>query len=283
MEYCGFASGRLGSDNQTRGLILEASANQKVPVTRNRMIQGENGEFLDRSAFNDDASFKKAVFSALDAYLKSNAKPDVCVLPFNHGDMENAGKNTDLLAGTIKDYYKENNLGDVTTMVLTSAYYDYKNADIAHVPYHLMTEEQAKAVGEGKTGSACKIVPTLGVAGNLTKVRINQEANSPKFADELKAFDNGKPTAFFSLGGRVEGSEIKFTMKDAENLWAKALTACKDRSRSRRDFPSSSSPLRQTGHRSWRRSSADLRSRNDCISIQSRRSDRADIPADTPW
>lgn len=222
MEYCGFASGRLGSDNQTRGLILEASANQKVPVTRNRMIQGENGEFLDRSAFNDDASFKKAVFSALDAYLKSNAKPDVCVLPFNHGDMENAGKNTDLLAGTIKDYYKENNLGDVTTMVLTSAYYDYKNADIAHVPYHLMTEEQAKAVGEGKTGSACKIVPTLGVAGNLTKVRINQEANSPKFADELKAFDNGKPTAFFSLGGRVEGPEIKFTMKDAENLWAKA-------------------------------------------------------------
>ncbi len=222
MEYCGFTSGRLGSDNQTRGLILEAESGRKVPVTRNKMLQGADGTVLDRSSFPDDASFKKAVGQTLDAYLKDNPKPDVFVLPFNHGDMENAGKNTDALAGIVKEYYKENGLGKVTTLVLTSAYYDYKNADIAHVPYHLMTKEQARAVENGSTGMKCKVVPTLGVAGNLTKLRINQEANTPKFAQELSRFKNGKPTAFFSLGGRVEGPEIKFTMKDAENLWKRA-------------------------------------------------------------
>lgn len=222
MEFCGFLSGRLGSDNQTRGLILEAEADKKVPVTRNKMLQSVDGKILDRGLFPDAFSFQKAVNDALDTYLKDNPKPNVFVLPFNHGDMENAGKNTDALAGAVKEYYKNNNLGNVTTLVLTSAYFDYKNADIANVPYHLMTKEQANAVENNQTGMKCKVVPTLGVAGNLTKVRINQEANSPKFSEELAQFKNGKPTAFFSLGGRVEGPEIKFTLKDAENLWKRA-------------------------------------------------------------
>lgn len=222
MEFCGFLSGRLGSDNQTRGLILEAEAEKKVPVTRNKMLQSVDGKILDRGLFPDDISFQKAVNNTLDTYLKDNPKPNVFVLPFNHGDMENAGKNTDALAGAVKEYYKNNNLGNVTTLVLTSAYFDYKNVDIANVPYHLMTKEQANAVENNQTGMKCKVVPTLGVAGNLTKVRINQEANSPKFEKELAQFKNGKPTAFFSLGGRVEGPEIKFTLKDAENLWKRA-------------------------------------------------------------
>ena len=44
----------------------------------------------------------------------------------------------------------------------------------------------------------------------------------PRFAEELAQYKNGRPTVFFSLGGRVEGPEIQFTMKDAENIWKKA-------------------------------------------------------------
>ena len=69
MEYCGFFSGRLGSDNQTRGLILEAEADKKVPVTRNKLLQAPNGQPLDRSRYPDEKSFKKDVYASLDAYL----------------------------------------------------------------------------------------------------------------------------------------------------------------------------------------------------------------------
>lgn len=122
MEYCGFFSGRLGSDNQTRGLILEAEANTKVPVTRDKLLKSSDGQPLDRSRYKNESEFKKDVFAALDTYLIDAKKPDVFVLPFNHGDMENAANNTDALAKTVKDYYSERGLGNVTTLVLTSAF-----------------------------------------------------------------------------------------------------------------------------------------------------------------
>lgn len=59
MEYCGFFSGRLGSDNQTRGLILEAETDKKVPVTRDKLLKSPDGQPLDRSRYADEASFKK--------------------------------------------------------------------------------------------------------------------------------------------------------------------------------------------------------------------------------
>lgn len=221
MEYCGFFSGRLGSDNQTRGLILEAEANTKVPVTRDKLLKSSDGQPLDRSRYKNESEFKKDVFAALDTYLLDAKKPDVFVLPFNHGDMENAANNTDALAKTVKDYYSERGLGNVTTLVLTSAFNDYKHVDLANVPYHLMNEEQAKRL-QKETDLQKKIVTTLGVAGNLTRLRIQQEGNLPRFQEELAQYKNGKPTVFFSLGGRVEGPEIQFTMKDAENIWKKA-------------------------------------------------------------
>ena len=76
MEYCGFFSGRLGSDNQTRGLILEAEADKKVPVTRNKLLQAPNGQPLDRSRYHDEKSFKKDVYASLDAYLADAPKPE---------------------------------------------------------------------------------------------------------------------------------------------------------------------------------------------------------------
>ena len=221
MEYCGFFSGRLGSDNQTRGLILEAEAPQKVPVTRDKLLKSANGQPLDRSRYPDDASFKKDVFAALDVYLKNAPKPDVFVLPFNHGDMQNAPKDADALAKTVKNYYAEKNLGIVTTLLLTGAFHDYRHVDLANVPYHLMNEEQTERL-KNEPELQKKIIPTLGVAGNLTRLRIQQEGNSSKFAEELAPYKNGKPTVFFSLGGRVEGPEIQFTMKDARNIWEKA-------------------------------------------------------------
>lgn len=221
MEYCGFFSGRLGSDNQTRGLILEAETDKKVPVTRDKLLKSPDGQPLDRSRYADEASFKKDVFAALDTYLSNAQKPDVFVLPFNHGDMKNAPDDADALAKTVKEYYGEKNLGAVTTLVLTGAFHDYRHVDLANVPYHLMNEEQAKRLNKDPELQK-KIVPTLGVAGNLTRLRIQQEGNMPRFAEELAQYKNGKPTVFFSLGGRVEGPEIQFTMKDAENIWKKA-------------------------------------------------------------
>lgn len=219
MEYCGFASGRPGSDSQTRGLILDAEAEEKVPVTRNKMILGAGGVVLNRTHFPDGPALKNAVDEALDFYRAENPDPDVFILPFDHGRMEYAGKETDELALFIKDYHARRNMKIPTVLVLTSLYYEYENVDIANVPFHLMNREQARALKSRGTG---RIVPTLGIAGILSKARIMQAARSVKYEAELQRFRNGRPTVFFSLGGRVEGPEIKFTLNDARNLWEHA-------------------------------------------------------------
>ncbi len=219
MEYCGFASGRPGADNQTRGLILDAEAEEKIPVTRNKMILSAGGAILNRANFPDGPSLKKAVYEALDLYRSENPDPDVFVLPFDQGRMEYAGKETDELAAFIKDYHRSRNLKIPTILVLTSLYYEYENVDIANVPLHLMNREQALAL---EAQGSNRIVPTLGIAGILSRAWIMQAASSLKPAEELRRFRNGRPTVFFSLGGRVEGPEIKFTLKDARSLWEHA-------------------------------------------------------------
>ncbi len=94
---------------ETRGLILEAETDKKVPVARDKLLKSPDGQPLDRSRYADEASFKKDVFAALDTYLSNAQKPNVFVLPFNHGDMKNAPDDADALAKTVKEYYGEKN------------------------------------------------------------------------------------------------------------------------------------------------------------------------------
>lgn len=84
----------------------------------------------------------------------------------------------------------------MTTLVLTGAFHDYRHVDLANVPYHLMNEEQVKRLNKDPELQK-KIVPTLGVAGNLTRLRIQQEGNIPRFAEELAQYKTADRRSFF--------------------------------------------------------------------------------------
>lgn len=221
-EFCGFLSGRAGSDNQTAGLAAQASG-IAVSACLEQLLAAPNGGYLNPGLYPDFETFQADVFAALDSRLKKTGKiPCVFILPFNHGNMKHAGKNSDGMAKAVKEYYRRNGLAEPVVIVLTSAFYKYVHADLANVPEHLISEEE-KQILEADPELACKTVITLGVAGNLSWPLIKQEAARPLQSAELAHCRNGQKTVFFSVGGIVEGPEIKFTLEDAEKLWAKAL------------------------------------------------------------
>lgn len=221
MKYYGFFSARLGSDNQTCGIISQAQ-NNKNTFIQNPLLKSPDGHPLNRSRYDNGQMFEKDVFDCLENCLKNGIKPDIFILPFNHGNIPVAINDAEALAKTVKRFYFQNNLGFVTTLLLTAAFHNYQHLDLVNIPYHLMNESQARYL-KINTKLQKKIIFTLGVAGNLTKWKLQQERNSLKFAKELARYENGKPLALFSLGGRVEGEEIQFSVNDAGNILKKAL------------------------------------------------------------
>lgn len=220
--FCGFLSGRAGSDNQTAGLAAQASG-ISADTCIQQLLAAPDGRYLNPGLYPDFNSFQKDLFTALNGRIKeTGAVPDVFIVPFNHGNMKHAGKNSDGIAKAVKEYYRRKELPDPVVLVLTSAFYKYTYADVANVPEHLISETEKQMPASG-SAIACKMVITLGVAGNLSWPLIKREAARPLQSAELARYRNGRKTVFFSVGGIVEGPEISFTEKDIGNLWVKAL------------------------------------------------------------
>lgn len=220
--FCGFLSGRAGSDNQTAGLMAQA-AGIDADICLKNLLAAPDGGYLNPGLYPDFNTFRADVFTALNRRIKETGEaPCVFILPFNHGNMKNAGKDTDGMAWAVKEYYRKNSLPRPVILVLTSAFYKYVHADLANVPEHLISNEEKQMLARDPE-LARRTVITFGVAGNLTWPLIKREAAAPLQAAELARYRNGRKTVFFSIGGVVEGPEIRFTENDISKLWAKAL------------------------------------------------------------
>lgn len=221
MIIAGIESGRLGSDNQTRGIILEATENEPVPVTRNQLIKDIDGKILHLNNYENAVKFHKAVFCALDDYYKTLKKenlpfPEYFAIAFDHGaKKEDEAKANDMLAGYIKEFAKLKGL-KTKTIILTAGVYDYKNIDLIHVGRHQITKEDEELLKE-KPYLKNKMIITDGVPSNLNWVNIEMQANSPLKALEFAKY-KGKKVALFSLGGKTANGAISFTVEDAKKL-----------------------------------------------------------------
>ena len=224
MIVVGIESGRLGSDNQTRAIILDGAEKGNVPVTRSQLLRSIDGKLLHRNQYASNEEFHKAVHQTLTMYYQSlqqeNAPiPDYFAIPFDHGNNNEECEAVDLLSGYIKEFAKNKGL-NVKTVALTAKVHNYQNLDLVHVGRHQMSHGDEVMI-KSNHDLKDKLIITDGVPSNLNWVNIEMQANSPKKSAELAKFRD-KKVALFSLGGKTSNGAINFTIEDAQNLLASA-------------------------------------------------------------
>ncbi len=218
MKVLGVESVGAGVNNQIRGIVLEASKGGEIPCTREEFLKATDGQLLDRTNFDSDVAFEKAISKAVASFCSETAKdstPDFVVLPFNHAGTEKEGENVDKLSKYLKSAFKDNGV-NVKTLVLGSKLYDYKDVDLVNIGKHQLTDAEEKTLNANPRLKN-KTILTLGVPSNLSWLRINQEANNPVRQQELNQYKD-KKTILFSLGGATENNAIRFELDDAKKL-----------------------------------------------------------------
>ena len=220
MFVVGIESGRLGSDNQTRGIILECLKNAKLPTTEVQLLRSADGRVLQRNQYTSDTEFHNAVFNTLYIYynsLKQNGfpYPDYFALPFDQSKLKEECVYVDMLAGYIKEFAKHIGV-KLKTIVLTSSVYDYQNVDLVHVGRHQIYHADEILI-KNCPDILDKLIITDGVPSNLDWCGIEMQANLAQKSTELAKYKN-KKIALFSLGGKTANGDINFTIKDAQNL-----------------------------------------------------------------
>ncbi len=224
MRIIGIESEGAGTNNQIRGIVLEGAKGENVPITRQELLK-DNEKILHPKNYSSEKEFEQAVSRIIDNFCKNTRQngeqmPEFVVLPYNQAGGKVENESVDLLSYHVKEAFAKNNVS-LKTMVVASNVYDYKNVDLIHVGRHQINENDQKLL-ESNPSLNKKIVKTLGVPSNLSWLRIRQEANSPTKKEVLQKYD-GKKTALFSLGGKTDNNAIKFTIKDADNLFKSAL------------------------------------------------------------
>ncbi len=185
------------------------------------------------SQFNNYDQFKQVLFKRLDLFMaKTSVVPHIFITVYNPTESNIPGKDADKLCAAIKEYYKDNNLGNVLTVVLTSRYYKYKYVDLINIPKHLMTFSLRIRLLRNKNLRKKNLI-TVGTINNFNIqnvkkkfVELNNTFEKLKDDEDLKdviaKFENYKQTSkkvVYLLGGRVEGPEIVFDIDYARKLF----------------------------------------------------------------
>ena len=199
-------------------------------------------ENMNLSKFSDYAAFKKEVFSILDNFLKSKKiAPKVFIVAYDQAENKAAGKNVDAVCRAVKEYYKEHNLGNVFTAVLTSQLHKYKYVDLINVPKHLLTLKSRIRLLRN-AGLRKKTLITIGTINNFNRKLVKDKKKdfiaslqkykeNPELLTQIQKLSNfiaSPKKVVICLGGRVEGAEINFTLQFAKKLLSDAqkLVAC---------------------------------------------------------
>ena len=197
---------------------------------------------LKLSNFSDYQSFKQEVFAILNNFLKTKEiAPKVFLVAYTQADNKVAGKNMDAVCRAVKEFYKEHNLGNVFTSVLTSRLHKYKYVDLINIPKHLLTfTSRIRLLQNAELRK--KSLITVGTINNFNRKTVKDKkkeliaslqkykANPELLAQvqKLSAFITNPKKIVICLGGRVEGPEINFTLQFAKKLFndAQKLATC---------------------------------------------------------
>lgn len=217
---------KLGEFNQLRGVLsgLMRFGSKGVHFAYNLDMCFENvaGGPLKRHLYADDETFGRDVFRCLDDYFARHLLvPKVFVTICSPDDAGHAAANVDAVCRAVKEYYAAHGMGRVVTAAVNSKMYRYRFADVVHVCGHLLSEDDRRMM-ENDAELKERFFVSEGIIHNMTQTFIRQKFGQPKMREIAAAYRNGRPNAVFALGGRVEGREIRFTLKHAENIFRRA-------------------------------------------------------------
>lgn len=205
-------------DNQT--LALLNALKSKAIRSRSVFFNTPDKDLLQ----TDKEAFKATLWASLDSlYSAKHNYPRMFVLPFIQGKTEESFAYVETTSQYIKEYYKQKKIRTPITIVLTSQYPDKthrcSSIDIINVGSHMMSDTDKKDLAANKELEN-RLVITTGVAGYITPEILAAEAE--KHSNEIQKFQDGRPVALFSIGGRDELNNIKFSLSDAERLLRRA-------------------------------------------------------------
>ena len=188
------------------------------------------------SKYKSYKAFRDDLFEILDDYFMNiSVVPRIFVTVYNQTASNRAAQNVDDTCRAIKEYYKKHNLGYIFTTVLTSKYFKYKYVDLINIPKHLLTFSSRIKLLNNKTLRK-KALITIGTINSFSKQNVmkkydellntlqtlkkDKELNN--IVKKLDAYIKAQKHIVLSLGGRVEGPEIRFDINYAKKLFMDA-------------------------------------------------------------
>jgi hypothetical protein len=207
-----------------------------LPDQAKQLSEVKHGVNYAQFASYDD--FATKINGLLDTYLlQAKSIPNVFITAYNPTDSATPGEDADALCRAVKEYYAQHNLGKIFTVVLSSRFYEYKNADLINIPKHLMTNSDKFNLYRN-AALRKKTLPTTGIIHSfdihtVRKKRLELDymlsnlKNDNDLKDSITKINNYKSAdkrVVFCLGGRVKGPEIQFDINYAKKLFADATS-----------------------------------------------------------
>ena len=147
--------------------------------------------------------------------------PKIFVLPYQNLLMDEA-ECLDKIAYFIKKVCKEKGRKEPLVLVISSAYYQYKNVDFVDYAQYLLTEDEESKWKQDKNLKE-KSVLSIGIPFRLNMEMCQQKAELPEQAAELGKLQTYPKKALFVLGGVLDNYQIRFDVADALRLADRAL------------------------------------------------------------
>ena len=180
------------------------------------------------SDYKNYNQFKAVAFEMLDAFFaKAQATPRVFVTAYVQAQNQFAGSNVDGICRAVKEYYKEHNLGNIFTTVLTSRLYKYKYVDLINIPkrapYRFLTLVTIGTINNFSQKNVKTKYKEL--MKKLASLKSDEELSG--IIQKFEKFVAMPKKVVVCLGGRVEGPEINFGLPFGKKIFNDAQTLAK--------------------------------------------------------
>ncbi len=182
-------------------------------------------------------SLKQKIFPMLDKYFqKTHEIPHIFITVYDATDGNFSAENIDIVCRLVKEYYLQNKLGEVFTVILTSRLHKYKYIDLINVPKHMLTFRTRIRLLQNRALKK-KVLVTVGTINNFSRhvvlekhkellaklAEITDGGVLQKQCDKLKSYISCSKHIVFCLGGRVDGPEIVFGVNYGKKMLNDAL------------------------------------------------------------
>lgn len=217
MKLCiGIAKGWLGAKSELKNSIEVLQSQALIErifefdIPDYKLLNANEVRFCQQLSENISIAFDK---------FKTMQK--LFILSYQNMLMDEA-ECLDKIAYFIKKVFKEKGRKEPLVLVVSSAFYPYKNVDFVDYAHYLLTEEEENLWKQDKI-LRDKSVLSVEIPFRLNMEMCQKKATQPEQAAELIKLQAYPKKVLFMLGGVQDNYQIKFDVADALRLSDRAL------------------------------------------------------------